>query len=248
MIETIPDLPAGIDGLRASGKLTREDYQAVVEPLVARAATTGQRLRCLVEIPDFGGITSEAAFEDLALGRRVLHAFDGCAVVTDLPWLAGMTRFAAFFTPYPVRVFPFEERAAAITWLQELPGASHLRIRVADDTVVVEADGPLRVGDVAELAAVVDRHLAEHPTLHAVVLHAAAVPGWENFAALRAHLQFVARHHRRIDRIAVAVDGTVAAAAAGLAGLITHPRTRHFAHDELDAAIAWAAAGRARAA
>lgn len=249
MIETIPDLPAGIDGVRSSGKLTREDYDSVVVPLVARAATAGQPLRCLVEIPDFAGITPEAAFEDIALGRRVLHAFEGCAVVTDMPWLADMTRFAAFLVPYPVRVFPSDQRDDAISWLQGLPGTFRVRTRLLDDGVVVaEADGPFRVQDVDVLAAAVDGYLADHPTLHALVVHAATVPGWANLAALRAHLQFVAHHHRRIDRVAVAVDGTVAAAAAGIAGLVAHPRIRHFAHDELEAAVAWAAAGRGRAA
>jgi len=105
VIEKILDLPPGIDGLRSTGKLTLEDYTQVVVPLVAGAVLDDRRLRCLVEIPDFAGISPDAAFEDLSLGVRVLRAFDGCAVVTDLEWLADTTRVAAFLMPYPVRVF-----------------------------------------------------------------------------------------------------------------------------------------------
>ena len=68
MIEKIPDLPAGIDGVRSSGKLTREDYDAVIVPLVDEALRDHRKLRCLVEIPDFAGITPSAAFEDISLG------------------------------------------------------------------------------------------------------------------------------------------------------------------------------------
>ena len=105
MIERIHGLPDGIDGVRCEGKLTREDYDAVVVPLLDAVEREHRGLRCLVEIPDFAGISPDAAFEDLSLGVRVLRAFDGCAVVTDLEWLADTTRVAAFLMPYPVRVF-----------------------------------------------------------------------------------------------------------------------------------------------
>jgi hypothetical protein len=32
MIERLLDLPGGVEGLRAKGRVTREDYDAVVQP------------------------------------------------------------------------------------------------------------------------------------------------------------------------------------------------------------------------
>jgi hypothetical protein len=244
MIETISGLPTGIDGLRSTGKLTLDDYADVVIPLIAGAVLDDRRLRCLVEIPDFAGITPEAAFADISLGLRVLRAFDGCAVLTDLEWLADTTRVAAFLMPYPVQVFPATQRAEAIAWLQSLPEAARLVHEMrADGVLVVEAAEPLRVQDVEELTSVVDSRLADHPALRGVVLHAAALPGWENLAALAAHLRFIARHQRRIDHVAIVVDGALAATAARLLDLIVHAEVRHFRRDALDAAITWASMG-----
>ncbi|MGI5129964.1 STAS/SEC14 domain-containing protein [Pseudonocardia sp. CA-107938] len=245
MIEKILDLPPGIDGLRSSGKLTLDDYDRVVVPLVADALRDGRPLRCLVEIPDFAGITPAAAFEDMSLGLQVVRAFEGCAVVTDLDRLADTTRVAAFLMPYPVRVFPSAQRAEAIAWLQSLPELARLTHRIRPDGVlVVEVAEPLRVQDVDDLARVVDAWLADHPAPHGLVLHAPALPGWENVAALRAHLRFVARHHRTIDRVALVVGGVLPAVAARVAGLILHPQVRRFGRNDLAAATAWAAGTR----
>ena len=108
--------------------------------------------------------------------------------------------------------------------------------------VVVEVTEPLRVQDIDELAALVDGWLAEHPTLHGLVLHARAFPGWENLSGLVRHLRFVVGHHRQVDRLGFAVDGSLAAVAARVAELVAHPQVRRFAFDELPAAIAWASA------
>ena len=53
--------------MRCSGKLTREDYDAVVVPLLDDALRTHRRLRCLVEVDSIEGITPAAAFEDARL-------------------------------------------------------------------------------------------------------------------------------------------------------------------------------------
>jgi len=78
-------------------------------------------------------------------------------------------------------------------------------------------------------------------------VHARAVPGWENLAALLRHLRFVHDHHRRIGRVALAVDGTLAGLASAVADHVVRPQLRHFGYAALDDAIAWAG-GRERGA
>jgi hypothetical protein len=242
MIERIEGLPAGVDGVRCNGKLTREDYDAVVVPLLEQVQREQRRLRCLVEMDGFDGITPGAAFEDVRLGLRAMGSFDGCAVVSSLPWVGEVLRFVGFLLPYPVRVFPTDRRDEAIAWLTSLSGGPGITHRVLADTgvVVVEVAEPLRVQDVEALATVVDGWLTERPRLHGLVVHARAFPGWENVGGLVRHLRFVVGHHRHVDRIALAVDGPLAAMAATLAEVVAHPQVRRFDHDELDAAIAWA--------
>jgi stage II sporulation SpoAA-like protein len=242
MIEKIEGLPAGIDGVRCSGKLTRQDYDTVVVPLLADVQREHRRLRCLVEVDGFDGITPQAAFDDLRLGLRALGSFDGCAVVTDLAWVGQVLQLVRFLLPYPVRIFPAERRADAIAWLTGLPATPAITHRVLTEAgvVVVEVAEPLGVADVEALATVVDGWLAEHPTLHGLVLHAHAFPGWENVGGLVRHLRFVIGHHRHVDRVALAVDGALAAVAGTVAELVARPQVRRFTFDELDAAIEWA--------
>jgi hypothetical protein len=104
---------------------------------------------------------------------------------------------------------------------------------------VVEADGPLGARDIDALEWAVDTWLAQHAELRGLVVHAPAVPGWQNVAGLTRHMKFARGHHRHIRRVAVAVDGPVAQFAPKLAGRLMHPEVRHFGYDELDAARSW---------
>ena len=65
MIERLQHLPPGIDGLRASGTVTEQDYETVVAPLLeeaARASELPNKRRLLVPFlvtltaPDFAFI------------------------------------------------------------------------------------------------------------------------------------------------------------------------------------------------
>ena len=44
MVERMDDVPAGVIGLRASGKLTKEDYTDVLEPALRRRWTRERRV------------------------------------------------------------------------------------------------------------------------------------------------------------------------------------------------------------
>ena len=46
MLEKITDVPAGVDALKAVGKISKEDYENVVEPLFAEARRQGRRVDC----------------------------------------------------------------------------------------------------------------------------------------------------------------------------------------------------------
>jgi hypothetical protein len=93
MIEILKDVPDGVVAVRASGTLTREEYDEVVVPLLDEARRARRRLRCLCEVgADYRGLTPGAAWEDVTLGLRSLHLFDGCAVVSDVGWVRGTSR------------------------------------------------------------------------------------------------------------------------------------------------------------
>lgn len=245
MIEVIRGLPSGIDGMRAGGLVTREDYDAVVLPFVRQAERDRRRLRILCQVDDdFAGVTPAGLWEDVRLGVRVLGLVAGCAVATDLSWVRASSMLAAFLAPCPVRTFGRGERLEAQTWLGELTDGPRIRSRLVPATgvVVVEIDQPLGVQDIDALLDVLDPWLRTHRELPGMVLHAPSVPGWENLPALLHHLGFVAGHQRRIRRLALAVGGALPGVGAMVADRVLHPEVRRFAYDESDAATAWAGA------
>ena len=68
--------------------------------------------------------------------------------------------------------------------------------------LILRPQGPLQADDFTSLATVVDPYLEEHGKLRGIMVDAQSFPGWDSFAALVSHLEFVRDHHRlyRQDR------------------------------------------------
>lgn len=243
MLEQLKDLPPGIDGLKATGKITKDDYECIFEPLVDRARREGRRLRFLYDLgPKFEGFTPGAAWEDAKLGLRSIRLFDGCAIVSDLGWVREATRFIGFLMPCPVQVFSNRERDRAIEWLRALPegiAASH-RLLPELGVIVVEIKQALRAQDFDALAVTADTWIEARGDLQGIVLHAPEFPGWENFGSLLRHIQFVRDHHRKVKKVALSADSKLASLMPHLGEHFVKAEVRSFAYDELESAIKWA--------
>jgi hypothetical protein len=246
MLEKLSDVPEEIVAVKAVGKLTRDDYEKVLEPLLDGARRDGRRLRFLYQVgPEFAGFTPGAAWEDAKLGLRSLRSLAGCAVVTDRDWVRESSRIAGFLLPCPVRVFPNRDRDKAIEWLGSLPqeaGVSH-RLLPEKGVIVVEVKHALNAQDFDALALTADPWIESHGGLEGVVIHAHAFPGWENLGSLVRHAQFVRDHHRKVRRIALATDGRLASLAPRIGEHFVHAEVQSFGYEQLDAAVAWAAGG-----
>ncbi|HKA40927.1 MAG TPA: STAS/SEC14 domain-containing protein [Burkholderiales bacterium] len=105
--------------------------------------------------------------------------------------------------------------------------------------LVLRPEGPLEATDFDTLAAHVDAYLEQNGTLHGVLIEAKAFPGWKNFAALLAHLKFVKRHHRKIEKVAVVADDGFATVMPQIASHFIHAELRHFDHGHESAAWEW---------
>jgi SpoIIAA-like len=249
MLERIEGLPNGIDGVSAAGKVSKEDYDHVLVPLIDEARREGRRLRFLYQFgPDFGGFSPAALLQDVKIGLHSSGLFDGCAVVTDVGWIRESTRVVGFFMPCPVRLFGSQELNEAIGWLASLPEAAAVSPHLIRDTgvIVVEVKQALRAQDFDDLAFAADSWIEAHGTLQGLVIHASEFPGWENFGSFLRHVRFVRDHQRHVNRIAFAADSKLAHIAPAIAELFIHAEVKSFGYDELDMAIAWAA-GPARA-
>ena len=122
MLDLLTDVPDGVDALCARGTVTAHDYERSFAPLVDQARRTGRRMRLLYQFgPEFDRLTPGALWADTRLGRGYLRLLDGCAVVSDIDWIAEPTRAIGGQMPCPVRVFGNDERPAALAWLSSLP-------------------------------------------------------------------------------------------------------------------------------
>ena len=120
MIERMEGMPGGVIGLRASGKLTRDDYKDVLEPALKEAVGSGEA-RVLFVLPDFDGLEHEAWVEDIKTGLGVelqnRAAWKRLAVVTGVDWVAKSMRLFAWAMPGELKVYEMNGLDEARTWV-----------------------------------------------------------------------------------------------------------------------------------
>jgi hypothetical protein len=116
MITVLNDMPPGVIGFEASGKLRAEDYRDVVFPALDRAAETGD-IRFLIVIQDFDGISGGALWQDLKVGVHHLRAWKRIALVTDVEWMTHLTAVFGWMTPGETKTFSLAQQAEAVQWV-----------------------------------------------------------------------------------------------------------------------------------
>ena len=241
MIERMEGLPAGVVGLRATGEVTKLDYELVVVPLFDELRAKGERIHMLFLFPDgFHSFTAGAAWEDTKLGLRHMRLLRRCAVVSDTTWLRATCRAMSVVVPTRLRVFEEGDLDEAIAWLAAKGERSTLTHHTLQNrgVLVLEPHDELHVEDFDRIASLVDPWI-EQGDLAGVVVHTEHFPGWEDLAGMIQHLKFVRAHHRQVPRVALAIDGAMAKLGPALARHFVKAELRRFEHHDLDAAIDW---------
>jgi hypothetical protein len=105
--------------------------------------------------------------------------------------------------------------------------------------VVLNPMASLTREDFVGLSATVDAYLADHPAIHGLLVHAKSFPGWESFAGFVAHMRFVRDHHKKVERVALVTDSSIARVAETLATHFTAAEIRHFAYADYEEALNW---------
>jgi len=116
MMKELSDLPAGVIGFEASGKIRAEDYRDVVLPALERAAATGE-VRFVIVMRDFDGMSGGAVWQDLKVGIEHLRAWKRIALVTDITWMRDLTSLFGWMTPGEVKTFALAQQDEAIAWV-----------------------------------------------------------------------------------------------------------------------------------
>lgn len=120
MIERIEGMPGGTVGLRATGKLSKDDYVEVLEPALREGVESGE-LRLLFVLADFDGLEAAAVAEDFKTGLQVWFrdhsAWKRFALVTDAEWVAKAMHMFAWLTPGEVLIRDLDGLEEAKGWV-----------------------------------------------------------------------------------------------------------------------------------
>jgi hypothetical protein len=120
MIERIDGMPAGTVGLRASGKLSKDDYTGVLEPVLREGVESGE-LRLLFVLTDFDGLEVAAIPEDMKTGLKTWvrdhSAWKRFALVTDVEWVAKAMHMFTWLTPGEVLIRDLDGLEEAKAWV-----------------------------------------------------------------------------------------------------------------------------------
>ena len=103
--------------VKATGKLTKEDYQQFV-PEVDRLVEQHGKVRILFEMHDFHGWSAGALWQDIRFDMRHFSDIERVAIVGETRWQKGMATFCKPFTRAEIRYFDHEHADEAGKWIQ----------------------------------------------------------------------------------------------------------------------------------
>lgn len=238
------DLPPELDGVEAVGRVTKEDYENILIPLLEERQKADRACRFLYWVgPRFEAFSPGAAFEDMKAGFRFFNLFERCAIVTDIGWVETSCRVVGSLMPCPVRLFKNQDLHTAVEWLASLEGfTGNLKIDLNSDrkVFIVEPTGALSRQDFQKARELIDPWIDEHGELNGIVIHAQRFPGWENFGSFIRHLQFVKAHHKKVRRVALSTDSAFLEMLPAVARHFVEAELKTFSFNELEQAVDWA--------
>jgi hypothetical protein len=116
LIKPLTDLPDGVIGFEVSGEIRPEDFRDVVLTAINRAAEKG-KIRLLIVIPEWEGMSGGAMWEDLKAGVNHFTDWKRIALVSDVDWMKNLASVFGWMTPGEVKNFPLSQRDDAIRWV-----------------------------------------------------------------------------------------------------------------------------------
>jgi hypothetical protein len=120
VIERIEEMPPGTVGMRASGRLSKDDYREVLEPALREGLASGE-MRLVFVLNDFEGLEPGAWIEDVKTGLRALvrehSAWKRFALVTDVGWVARATDLFAWMIPGELKILVPDQLGEAKRWV-----------------------------------------------------------------------------------------------------------------------------------
>lgn len=119
MIELLKDMPAGVAGIRVSGRLSGDDLRDFA-PVMQELLGTGEIRIVEVIDSDYEGFGTGGLAEDLKLGFGTVlrhHSdFKRIAVVSDKEWVRHVLHALGWMVPGELAIFGLDELDRAELW------------------------------------------------------------------------------------------------------------------------------------
>ncbi|GAA4351168.1 SpoIIAA family protein [Angustibacter luteus] len=117
MITVIERMPVGTIGLKASGKVTEDDYRDVLVPAVTLARQQG-KVRLLYVLKDgFDSFSAGAMWADAKVWAKNMDGFERIALVADADWLEHAAKAVNLVVSGEIKVFESDDVRDAKIWL-----------------------------------------------------------------------------------------------------------------------------------
>ena len=118
MLEPMPDLPGNVAGFTARGKVTGEDYEKVLIPIIEEKLKDHPKIRLLYHLDEgVTGMDAAAMWDDAKVGIKHLSSWEKIAIVTDIDWIRNAVRLFGFAMPGPVKTFRNRDLPKAVDWV-----------------------------------------------------------------------------------------------------------------------------------
>lgn len=108
-----------------------------------------------------------------------------------------------------------------------------------DAIAVLEPDSALTQKDFVAAAAMIDPMIERRGSLNGIIIHTKEFPGWDSFAAMLTHLNFVRDHHTKVRRVAMVTDSLVGDLAEVITGHFVAAEVKHFGFNQFKEARLW---------
>lgn len=116
-----------------------------------------------------------------------------------------------------------------------------LTVNIDEDTgiAIFEPDGALTENDFMAAKNLIDPYIEKQDHLNGLIIYTRSFPGWDSFAALSGHLEFVKEHHKKIAHIALVTDSMLGNFGESIASHFINAEIKSFAYADLEKAKSW---------
>ncbi len=120
MIEVITGMPAYVIGFRAVDKITRDDYQKIIYPLVDSVAKAFGKINYLLIVDTaLSNYSAGAWIDDAFLGFKYFTKWHKLAIVTKSDGIKKFTDVFGKLIPGETKGFKMEELPLAKEWISK---------------------------------------------------------------------------------------------------------------------------------